>query len=169
MARSSDISHVWDIVEDIGVCMLTTKFADGLRARPVEARLDRDSGLIRVVTGLQSPKEHEIEAEHDVGLTFVDPSRGICLSISASATVSRDRAEVEAAWQSSDSLWWQGPADPSVCVLHVTPHVAELWDGPASRIVAAYEFVKAKLTGAPPNLGENRKTTIAIQRVYATP
>jgi hypothetical protein len=37
---------------------------------------------------------------------------------------------------------------------------AELWDGPASSAVAAFEFAKARVTGAKPNLGEKRKVTI---------
>ena len=45
MSKSDNIDRVWDIVEKVGVCMLTTQFADGLRARPVEARPDRDAGL----------------------------------------------------------------------------------------------------------------------------
>src|SRR3954468_5916600 len=34
------IDRVWDIIEKIGVCMLTTQFDGGLRARPLEARPD---------------------------------------------------------------------------------------------------------------------------------
>jgi hypothetical protein len=49
-----------------------------------------------------------------------------------------------------------------VCVLRVTPFTAELWDGPASKAVAAFEFVKARLTGGEPNLGENRKVTVSM-------
>ena len=30
--------RVWDIIEKVGVCMLTTQFPKGLRARPLEAR-----------------------------------------------------------------------------------------------------------------------------------
>ena len=68
----SNHDRVWDIVEKVGVCMLTTRFAGGLRARPVEARPDRMNGLIWFVTDVHSAKEHEIEAEHDVGLVFID-------------------------------------------------------------------------------------------------
>jgi len=59
-------------------------------------------------------------------------------------------------------MWWQGPDDPNVCVLRVTPVTAELWDGPSSKLVAAFEFMKAKLTGAESNLGENRKVTVSM-------
>ena len=38
--------RVWDIVEATGVGMLTTQFPRGLRARPLEARPDRDHGVI---------------------------------------------------------------------------------------------------------------------------
>jgi hypothetical protein len=50
-----------------------------------------------------------------------------------------------------------------VRVLRVEPSRAELWDGPASRLVAAFEFAKARVTGEKPNLGENRKVTVDLR------
>jgi hypothetical protein len=41
MRKKDDIDRVWDIIEKVSVCMLTTTFAGGLRARPLEARPDR--------------------------------------------------------------------------------------------------------------------------------
>lgn len=61
-------------------------------------------------------------------------------------------------------VWWPGGAnDPDACVLVVEPTIAELWDGPSSKAVAAYEFVKARATGTEPNLGENRKISVDLQ------
>jgi general stress protein 26 len=161
---TSEDSHnrVWAIVEKVGVCMLTTRFAGGLRARPVEARPDRANGLIWFVTDVHSAKEHEIEAEHDVGLVFINHAENIYLSITARAEVLQDHAKAAEIWKSTDSVWWKGPDDPNVCVLRVKPITAELWDGPASRAVAMYEFAKARLTGERPNLGENRKVTVRM-------
>jgi hypothetical protein len=34
-----------------------------------------------------------------------------------------------------------------VCLLRVNPANAELWDGPSSKVVAAFEFVKAQFIG----------------------
>jgi hypothetical protein len=59
-------------------------------------------------------------------------------------------------------MWWRGPDDPNVCVLRVQPRTAELWDGPSSNDVAAFEFVKTQLTGETPNFGENRKITVSM-------
>jgi len=44
--REDYLDRVWDIIEKVGVTMLTTQFPGGLRARPVEARPERDAGLI---------------------------------------------------------------------------------------------------------------------------
>ena len=49
-----------------------------------------------------------------------------------------------------------------VCHLLIAPLAAELWDGPASATIAAFEFAKARLTGEEPKLGENRKVTVEM-------
>jgi len=163
MAEPNHLDRVWEIIEQVSVCMLTTRFAGGLRARPLEARPDRDAGTIWFVTDLHSGKEQEIESEQDVGLVFVDTKANAYLSITARADVPRDRAKAAEIWKITDNMWWKGPDDPNVCVLGVRPLTAELWDGPASKAVAAFEFVKAQLTGEKPNLGENRKTTLDMR------
>ncbi len=162
MAEENKHDRVWDIIEKVGVCMLTTRFAGGLRARPVEARADRMNGLIWFVTDARSDKEHEIEAGHDVGLVFIDHAAKAYLSITARAEVQDDHTQAAAIWKETDNAWWEGPDDPNVCVLCVKPVVAELWDGPASKAIAIYEFAKASLTGKEPNLGENRKVTVRM-------
>ena len=162
MPEAIHLNRVWDIIEKVGVCMLTTCFDGGLRARPLEARPDRDAGVIWFVTDRHSGKEHEIEGEHDVGLVFVDAKANAYLSVTARATVLRDHTKAAEIWKRTDTMWWSGPDDPNVCVLRVTPQTAELWDGPASKAIAAYEFVKSRFTGDKPNLGENRKVTIEM-------
>ncbi len=75
MANEDQLDRVWEIIEGVGVCMLTTRFAGGLRARPLEARPDRDDGRIWFVTDPQSGKEQEIESDADVGLVFIRCTR----------------------------------------------------------------------------------------------
>jgi general stress protein 26 len=158
-----DSTRIWDIIEKVGVCMLTTRSARGLRARPVEARPDRGAGLVWFVTDVRGSKDDEIEASPDVGLTFIDHAEKAYLSLTGSAIVRDDHAKAAEIWASTDNVWWSGPDDPNVRVLRIEPRLAELWDGPSSRIVVAYEFAKARLTGEEPNLGENRKRTVRLR------
>jgi general stress protein 26 len=163
MSTKDNIDRVWDIIEKVGVCMLTTRFGGGLRARPLEARPDRDAGLIFFVTDIHSAKEQEIEAAPDVGVAFIDSSDKAYLSLSGHACVTREADKTKAAWRKTDEVWWPGgPNSPDVCLLRIEPVTAELWDGPASTTVTTFEFVKAKVTGKEPNLGENRKVTVKM-------
>jgi general stress protein 26 len=75
----------------------------------------------------------------------------------------RDAEKIKTVWRKSDEVWWPGgPNDPDVCLLRIEPFRAELWDGPSTAAVAAFEFIKAKLTGDEPKLGENRKVTVEL-------
>ena len=163
MAENDDLDRVWAVIERIGVCMLTSRGARGLRARPLEARPDRSSRLIWFVTDLRSTKEHEIGVNHEIGLVFVDKTENAYLSITASAETRRDREVAASIWRATDNMWWDGPDDPNAGLLRVTPRTAELWDGPSSKAVAVFEFLKSQIIGAKPNLGENRKATIDMR------
>jgi general stress protein 26 len=163
MRKNDSIDRVWDIIEQVSVCMLTTQFIGGLRARPLEARPDRCAGHIYFVTDIHSAKEDEIKATPDIGLVFIDSNDKAYLSITGRACVMRDANQIKAAWRKTDEVWWPGgPNDPNVCLLRIEPSTAELWDGPASAVVTAFEFVKARLTGEGPELGENRKVTVTM-------
>ena len=132
MSEQDNIDRVWDIIEKVGVCMLTTQFAGGLRARPIEARPDRDAGLIFFVTDVHSAKEDEIEAAPDVGLVFIDPKDKAYLSITGRARVMRDAAKTKVFWRKTDEFWWPGgPTDSDVCLLRIEPLTAEFvgWTG----------------------------------------
>jgi general stress protein 26 len=162
MNNRDKLDRVWDIIETVGVGMLTTRFAQGLRARPVEPRLERAAGIIWVLTDLRSAKEHEIEADAEIGLVVIDAKQKAYLSITARAEVRRDHKKAAEIWIARDGIWWSGPDDPNLCVLRLEPLRAELWDGPATEAEAAAELEKARQTGTPPNLGENRKVTIEL-------
>jgi general stress protein 26 len=163
MAGNDNLDRVWTIIERIGVCMLTTHGPRGLRARPLEARPDRASRLIWFVTDLRSSKEHEIDADHEIGLVFIDRTQNAYLSITASAKTLRDPDVAASIWRTTDNMWWDGPDDSNAGLLRVTPRTAELWDGPSSKVVTVFEFLKSQIMGAKPNLGENRKTTIDMR------
>ena len=164
MAERDDISRVWDIIEKVGVGMLTTRFDGGLRARPLQPRPDRDAGVIFFVTDAVNHKDGEIAAHPEVGFVVIDADDKAYLSITGRATVTRDTARAAEIWKKTDDVWWKGgPDDPKVRVLTLEPAVAELWDGPSNSLIAAYEFAKARVTGDKPNLGENRKKTIAME------
>jgi len=162
MGAQANTDRVWDIIEKVGVAMLTTHFAGGLRARPLEARPERDAGVIWFLTDARSGKDNEIAKAPDIGLIFINQEDKAYLSITGRAEILPDHTKAMEIWKETDAAWWEGPDDPNLRVIKVTPRTAELWDGPASATVAAYEFAKTMVTGEQPNLGENRKVTVEM-------
>jgi general stress protein 26 len=161
--HETNTERVWEIVKKTGICMMTTRFEGGLRARPLEARPDRDAGVIWFLTDVRGLKDDEIEANPEVCLTFVYPKEKVYLSITGEASVNRDPERAKALWNEEQQAWWPGgPEDPNVLVMRVELKRAGMWDGPASSAVAAFEFTKARLTGTKPNLGEKRKISVEL-------
>ena len=91
----------------------------------------------------RSAKDDEVDAVHDIGLVFIDDRA--YLSITGRAFVTRNTAKTKEIWKKTDDIWLPGgPEDPNVRVLRVEPITAELWDGPSSAAVAAFEFAKKR-------------------------
>src|SRR4051812_3259343 len=147
MSEQADLDRVWDILEKHSIGMLTTKYGAELRARPLDARPDRGQNKIFFLTDVRGRKDDEISAKPDVCFTVTVPQDNIYLSITALAFVSGDNEKANHIWKKADEVWWQyGPDAMNVRVLTLEPLTAELWDGPSSKLVAAYEFANARLT-----------------------
>lgn len=140
--------------------MLATNAIDGLRARPMEARPDREDEVIWFLTDRRGLKDDEAKAHPNVCLCFICSDENVYLSLSGRASVKRDPERARSLWNKKQEAWWDGPDDPNLLVMRVDLIRAEIWDGPASSAVAAFEFAKARATGHKPDLGENRKKTV---------
>lgn len=162
MADTSDAERVFDFVDEIGVCMLTTKTGRSLRARPMHAKVDRDLGTISFLTDARHHKDDEIARDPDVCLAFAKPSSQDYVSISGQAEVSNDRAAIEARFSEMAKVWFpDGPQDPNVRLLSVRPETAEFWDGKSNPIAVAFEVLKGRWSKERPDMGENRKVDLA--------
>jgi general stress protein 26 len=108
MDKGDKADRVWDILEKHGVGMLTTRFSGGLRARPLEARPDREAGIIYFVTDVRGLKDDEIATDPTVGFVVVDEKENAYLSVSGHAEVMRDpetrylHPAVRAMWERND-------------------------------------------------------------------
>jgi general stress protein 26 len=141
--------------------MLTTRTSRGdFRARPVEARPDQANERLYFLTDARSAKEQELQLDPHLGLVFIDPSAKAYVSLTARASVFADAAKAKELWTETDSLWWGGPEDPNVLIIRADLLLGEIWDGPALKAVELFEFLKTRVTGQEPNLGQNRKTTV---------
>jgi general stress protein 26 len=157
----SDLDRVWEIMEDISVCMVTTHAGGRMRSRPMHAIPDRDVGSIYFITDTRGAKDDEIAAAPDVCLAFADIGDNTYLSITGRAETIRNPAKAEELWSSEAQAWWpRGPRDPVVRVLRVVPEQAEYWDTRGNSITVALKLMAARVTGGEPDLGESKKVSV---------
>jgi general stress protein 26 len=158
---TAGVERVWDIIEDIPVCMVTTHAGGAMRSRPMHAVADRDAGCIYFLTDIRGAKDDDIAADPDVCLAFADVGDNTYLSLSGRAEVVRNAALAEELWSPEAEAWWPlGPTDPDVRVLRVIPDAAEYWDTRGNSVTVALRLAAARLTGEQPDLGGNEKVRL---------
>ena len=92
---------------------------------------------------------------------FRRPGSNTYLSITGRAEILHDVAKIRELWSIEAQAWWpKGPTDPDVRVLRVIPDSAEYWDTRGNSITVAIKLAAARLSGSPPNLGENKKVEL---------
>jgi general stress protein 26 len=73
--------------------------------------------------------------------------------------VLEDRALIRELWTTAAEAWWDGPDDPGVSVIEVTPIDAQFWEGPHG-LAASVAMMVAAATSGPPVLGDQRKVDL---------
>src|SRR5690606_2765405 len=120
-----DISKVWELVDKIGFCMLTTQTGADLRARPMSAYAERAENAVYFLTDVASHKDEEVARSPNVCLAFADSKSQKYVSISGTAQIQNDREKIRELWATPAKAWWDDADDPSIRILQVTPSSAE--------------------------------------------
>jgi general stress protein 26 len=160
-ASTGECDHVWAMVRKLKTCMLTTRSADGMRARPMHALPDQNAGWIYFITDRQGAKEEEIRAAPEVCLAFAETGSNTYLSMTGRADLTHDRAKIGELWSAEAQAWWpKGPDDPDVRLLRFIPESAEYWDARGNSIIVAFKLTMARLTGTPPDFDDSHKVRL---------
>ena len=159
MADSDDTTRVWELMESIGFCMLTSMDGEELRSRPMAATVERDENRILFLTDAESHKDEEVAARPNVNLAFADAGSHSYVSLTGRATVSNDREKIREIFSVPAKAWWDGPEDPTIRLLVVTPHDAQYWDSPG-KIRSTIKMAVAAVSGARPEMGDTAKVSM---------
>lgn len=152
-----DIAHVWKMIADIDICMMSTLDGGVIRARPMSSHPREVENAIYFLTDASGHKDQEINAESEVSLAY--QKTGKWLAISGTARVLNDRALIAQVWDKDAQAWWDGPDDPRIRVVEVTPRDAQFWEGPGN-VIGKIVMLAAVIAGKPPEMGENKKVDL---------
>ena len=148
-----------ELVDDIKVAMMTTLDDGVLRSRPLQTLRIGDDGVLWFFTSSTSPKVAEAAADSwRVNLSYAHPGKHDYVSISGTATLSRDREKMKALWTKWVEVWFpRGLGDPDLALLRIEVEQAEYWDSPGSALGRLYGLTKALATGDKSAIGDNEK------------
>ena len=148
---------VWDLIKDIRAAMLVTRDAQGaMSARPMSAVNKEFSDRLWFMTSADSPKLDEIRAVPMVLVAYAEPKDQNYVSVRGTARIVTDVGKIKELWSEGARVWFpRGPEESNIALIEVMVDTAEYWDAPSATMVYAYGYAKARLTGKPPNVGEN--------------
>lgn len=157
--REAGLEKLRELIKGMHVAMLTTQDEDGrLLSRPLGTQGVERDGDLWFVTGFDSEKVREIEANPQVNVAYASKDANTYVSIAGRARVVRDRAVIDAHWTPAMSIFFpQGKDDPNLCMLRVEAQSAEYWDGPGSAAGKALYFLTTAINKNPGNFSENAR------------
>jgi general stress protein 26 len=163
LSRQQAIDKVWELAGSIGECWFITWDGERQRARPLAARPRRGAGAIYFLTDEGGAKDDQIRRFPVVSLAFADSEAKEYLTITGQAEVSDDRARIAELFGPLDRAWWDSADDPSIRLITFRPQDAEIWGG-LGRLRAGVALLAAAVSGANPELGDNRKIDDLLDR-----
>ncbi|MEO1280473.1 MAG: pyridoxamine 5'-phosphate oxidase family protein [Pseudomonadota bacterium] len=152
---------LFDLIEEMGTCMLVTHDGKIIRSRPMHPIVERATGQVRFLTSGDASVDTEIDIDPRCNLSFAKSGNQNYLSVSGEARTSRDVEAIKRSWNAGADLYFpDGPEKSNVVLILVDPTHAEYWDGDSNTITRAWEIMVSKLHGKTPDLGENHKITL---------
>ena len=159
----SELEKFYILADEIEIAMMTTRRRDGhLRSRAMANQKRAEGADLWFVTSEGSAKLHDIAEDPHVNLAYYRDRTREWISVSGTATISRDRRKIAELYAADWKMWFpeegdprHGTAeDPRMVLIGVTVHAAEFLELNKPQPVVLFELVKGWVTGAEPDLGE---------------
>jgi general stress protein 26 len=160
--ESAKREKVRELANGIDFAFLVSNTGNGmLHGRPMStAKVEAGASALYFAADRHSPKIDEIARDPNVFLGYVNSSGSDWLSISGTARAVDDRAKIHELWGAHWKNWFDGPDDPKLILIEVTPSVAEYWDS-GSKVIAMAKYTIGAVTGKKMDVGENDNVTFA--------
>jgi general stress protein 26 len=160
--RDKRIEDLYALIEKIDTAMLTTWTPDGsLVSRPMTTQMATPGVDLWFMTSAETDKVDALQGHPEVNVMYFSPSTKEWVSVSGTATLSRNPARIRELYRHDWRAWLGdkgtpcdgGPDDPRIVLIDVHAHGVTYFKAEHSRPVMLFKVAKALLTGEPPKLG----------------
>jgi general stress protein 26 len=160
------LEGLYDLIEGIEIAMFTTRRPDGhLVSRPMATQTQAEGTDLWFVTDIESHKLDELDFDPNVNLAYYRDGSREWVSVSGTATISRDRRAIHELYQPDWKAWFGdeggerdgGPDDPRLALILVEVNSVTYLKVDKPKPLVLFEVVKGMVTGTPPNVGKQRE------------
>ena len=157
---TDDREKVSDLLKKFRFAMFTTADSSGkLVSRPMTVQDREFDGDLWFFAAKDSDDVKQIAGDAPVNVSFT--SNDTWLSLSGTADTVDDQAKIKELWNPYVEAWFpEGQDDPNVTLIRFSPDTAQYWDTPGGRVASVIAFVKSKVSGSTPDVGETGTTTL---------
>src|SRR4051812_24198963 len=159
------LDDLYKLIDGIEIAMFTTRRPDGhLVSRPM-ATQERVTGTdLWFVTDVSSSKLDELQSDPHVNLSYYNMKSREWVSVAGTAQITQDRNLIRELYKPDWKAWFGdeggdrngGPDDPRLALVLVEAQSVEYLVTTKPKPVVLFEVAKGMLTGATPNVGEQR-------------
>jgi general stress protein 26 len=162
------LADLYELIEGIEIAMFTTRRADGhLVSRPIATQTQAQGADLWFVTDIDTHKLDELALDSHVNLSYYRDRTREWVSVSGTASVSRDRRAIRELWRPDWKAWFGdegggrdgGPDDPRIALILVDVHSVTYLKVNKPKPLVLFEVAKGMVTGTPPKIGEERHVT----------
>jgi general stress protein 26 len=159
----TELDKFYALIEDIEVAMMVTRQSNGhLRARAMANQKPADGADLWFVTADGTAKLADLASDPHLNLSYYKDKTREWISVSGTATISRDRATIRTLYAADWKMWFgdEGdprhgtPDDPRMVLIGVSIHTAEFLEVNKPRAILLYEVAKGWLRDEEPELGK---------------
>ena len=149
--------HLLKIVNKAHTGFLVTRSDSGMHGRPMAtAQVEGDFAHLWFACKRTHAKIKEISADDRVMIGYTSHDGTEWASVNGSARVVDDRAKMRELWSPFWKTWLDGPDDPEMILIKVTPESAEYWDL-GNKLVALVKFAVGTITGRDTTAGDHQR------------
>ena len=165
---SKKLDNLYELIDGIEIAMFTTRRPDGhLVSRPMATQTQAEGSDLWFVTDIESHKLDELEFDPHVNLAYYRDRTREWVSVSGTATVSRDRRAIHELYQPDWKAWFGdeggerngGPDDPRLALILVDVESVTYLKVDKPHPLVLFEVVKGMVTGSRPDIGEEQQVS----------
>jgi general stress protein 26 len=159
----TELIKLHDLIEALGVAMMTTRRADGhLVSRAMANQKPAPGADLWFVTKDDSGMLRDLEQDEHVNLAYYKDRTREWISVSGVARISRDRSKIHELYAADWQMWFGDggdprhgtPDDPRMVLIGVDVQEAVFLEVTQPAPVVLFQLAKGWLTGEEPRIGE---------------